>query len=114
MKCPAYYSNFAMSTLVSAVGVHGFVTKGSKPALIIGLVVGGLYATSAGLMDNGMRSNGLILSSITSAALAWRMGDYVIKSKEFMPRGIVAISALACGMYNIHQWYVGDASPKAD
>lgn len=60
-------------------GIHGFITKNSKPSLIMGLAIGGLYGGSVLLSEYNMESYGYALGTLTSAALAARMGDYVIK-----------------------------------
>ena len=69
--------NLTMAGLVFAQGAHGFLTTKSKPALMMGLLIGGLYAASAYCNnDKSTASRGYVLAALTSVALAGRMGHY--------------------------------------
>lgn len=67
--------NFGMAGLVMAQGVH----QGSKAALVMGAVIGGLYTISGYMINVDSLVRGYGLAAITSFALSGRMGHYVLK-----------------------------------
>jgi uncharacterized membrane protein (UPF0136 family) len=73
--------NLTMATLVSAQGLYVYFIQnpGSKPALIVGLVVGGCYGASGYLINENKGEIGHGLGFAVSAALAARMGNYAVK-----------------------------------
>jgi uncharacterized membrane protein (UPF0136 family) len=73
--------NLTMAGLVAAQGMYVYFIQnpGSKPALIIGLAIGGAYALSGYLINDNRAELGHGLGAVVSTALALRMGDYAIK-----------------------------------
>jgi lipid-binding SYLF domain-containing protein len=73
--------NMVMAGLVVAQAAHGFIRTGSKPALAMGILIGGFYAAS-GFITIGDKSSawkGHALAALTSVALGGRMGHYYYK-----------------------------------
>ena len=66
--------------LLEYLGAHGFATTGSRPALAMGLLIGGLYAASGYFVSaKTTKCRGYALAAITSIALCGRMGHYYFK-----------------------------------
>jgi len=66
--------NMGMTAAVVAQGIH----QGSKAALIMGGVIGSLFATTAYLVSTQRAQIGFGLGALTSVALCGRMSQYVI------------------------------------
>ena len=78
------------AVLLAAGGVMGFVTKGSKPSLIAGLVSAVLAAAAAVLVGTSPTA-GLLGGATLAALLLGFFGPRFAKSRKFMPAGLMTL-----------------------
>ena len=73
--------NLTMGGLVFSQGLHVYLVQnpGSRPAIIVGAIVGGLYGASGYLINANQPEIGYGLGAAVSTALALRMGNYYIR-----------------------------------
>ena len=73
--------NLTMAGLVAGQGLYVYLVQnpGSRPALAVGLAVGGVYGVSGLLINANRAEEGHGLGAVVSAALALRMGGYAMK-----------------------------------
>lgn len=76
--------------IVLAGGVMGYVKARSAPSLMAGLAFGIALIVSGFCVWHGMR-NGLKVAMGLAVALLVVMGIRFVKSKKFMPAGLVAL-----------------------
>lgn len=72
-------------------GVIGFVKAKSKASLIAGIVSGLLLGTASGLVSSGFVRLGGGLGAVIAVALIGRFLPAFMKTKKFMPAGLVAM-----------------------
>ncbi len=85
----AYYLMFGVLAIVG--GVIGFVKAQSKASLIAGGISGLLLIVGAVLIANGSLTAGLILSQAISLILALRFVPAFLKTRGWMPSGMMSI-----------------------
>ena len=84
------HASFTMAGIVAAGGLMGYARKRSIPSLVAGLAFGGLFALSGMMIRNGQDYHGHVLAAATSSVLVLAMGPRALKSRKFMPAGLVA------------------------
>jgi uncharacterized membrane protein (UPF0136 family) len=72
-------------------GFMGFKKAGSKASLVAGSVSGAVLIGAAALLAQGSTTLGLSLAGLTCLALAGRFIPAYLKTKKFMPQGIMAL-----------------------
>jgi uncharacterized membrane protein (UPF0136 family) len=77
--------------LTIAGGVMGFVKAKSKPSLVGGGVAGLLLVLAGYLLGTDNEHAGLVLAILTCIALAGRFVPGFVKTKKWMPAGIMAV-----------------------
>jgi uncharacterized membrane protein (UPF0136 family) len=73
-------------------GVMGWIKARSKPSLISGVVLGGALIFTGFFIN---RPAGLWTALALTAVLTILMGGRFIRSKKFMPAGMIALLSLA-------------------
>lgn len=83
----------AFGVVTIAGGAVGFAKAKSRASLIAGAVSGLLLLLAAWFTTTGARP-ALLLGLSVSAALASRFGMVLLKSKRFIPAGLITVLAL--------------------
>ena len=86
---------FIFGALTIAGGVMGFAKAGSKASLIAGGISGLLLLVAGYLIGAGNALAGLILGLVLSLALAGQFGPKFLRTRKFMPAGLMAILGVA-------------------
>jgi uncharacterized membrane protein (UPF0136 family) len=84
---------FVFAALTVAGGVIGFVKAKSKASIIAGTVAGALLVASAVLIRSGSSTAGLVIGLVASVALAGRFTPAFLKTRAFMPAGVMALAS---------------------
>ena len=94
--------------IVSIGGLIGFMTKGSKMSLIMGLLFGGIsmalgYSAYQKYFQNASDKNEILAGLVVSAILAVVMCLRWSKSSKFMPAGLVGVLSVAMSLFYIYR-----------
>jgi uncharacterized membrane protein (UPF0136 family) len=81
--------------LTALGGLIGFLKAKSVPSLVAGGISGALLIV-AGVMSAASPRNAAILGGIVSLLLLGRFLPAFLKSKAFMPSGMVSLLSIAC------------------
>ena len=81
--------------LTAAGGLIGFLKAKSIPSLVAGGVSGALLIV-AGVLSSSSPRNAAILGGIISLLLLGRFLPAFLKSKAFMPAGMVSLLTIGC------------------
>ena len=100
----ASHLNLTAGALVTLGGAMGYAKKKSIPSLAAGVAFGAMYMGSAYLINNGKVKDGFKVGMVGSALLFAAMAPRAIKSKAFMPAGLIATIAGTALVYNGYQW----------
>lgn len=92
--------NGGVGGLTFAGGLMGYVTKGSKASLMAGSTFGGLLMLSAFLISK-KSTKGNVLGSGVAGMLTYAMGKKFLKSRKFMPAGLIAGLGAMAFVYNL-------------
>ena len=85
--------------------------------MLAGLGLGSFLILSGSLISNGKNFEGHVLGVLTCAAGSGAMAGRVVKSKKFMPAGIVALGLTASGIYNLvkmNEWKPANPQPEPE
>lgn len=82
---------FIFGALTIAGGIVGFVKAGSRVSLIAGGISGVLLLVAGYLIGAGNVLAGLISGLVLSLALAGQFGPKFLKTRKFMPAGLMAV-----------------------
>jgi uncharacterized membrane protein (UPF0136 family) len=81
-------------------GVAGFVKSNSKPSLAGGLVIGGMYFTSAYLIKEN-KENGMQVALITSLLLTGAMAKRALIVRAPIPVTMFSVGLLSTAYYGL-------------
>eukprot|EP00039_Didymoeca_costata_P018776 m.334925 g.334925 ORF g.334925 m.334925 type:complete len:109 (+) comp17467_c0_seq1:40-366(+) len=101
----AHHLNYTVAALVGAGGIAGYVKKKSIPSLAAGVGCGLLYGLSGYLISNGSPDRGHQVGAVVSLVLVGATGPRALRTKKFMPAGLVALIGTAAGIYNAKKAY---------
>ncbi|XP_023661885.1 transmembrane protein 14C isoform X2 [Paramormyrops kingsleyae] len=94
------WAGYGYAALVASGGVFGYVKAGSVPSLAAGLLFGSLAGVGAYQMS--CDPGNIWLSLATSGTLSGIMGTRFLKSRKFMPAGLIAgVSLLMVGRLGV-------------
>ena len=86
---------FIFGGLTVVGGAIGFAKAGSKASLIAGAISGILLQVAGWLMGGERATAGLVLGLVVSLLLAGRFVPAFLKSKKFMPAGMMSVLSVA-------------------
>lgn len=87
-----------------AGGLLGFKKAGSKASLIAGGISGGLLLVAAACVLAGEVKLGLAMGGVTALLLAGRFVPAFMKTKKWMPQGMMAVGAVAALALTAAAW----------
>ena len=88
----AYLLVFGALTVIG--GVVGYVRAKSRASLIAGGISGALLLASGGLVATGRIHAGVVVGLVVSVALAGRFIPAFVKTRKWMPAGLMAALSL--------------------
>jgi uncharacterized membrane protein (UPF0136 family) len=98
------HTAYTMAGLCALGGLMGFARKRSTPSLLAGLVLGAAFAYSGFLLQEN-RDYGHETSFVTSTVLVGAMGSRFLRTRKFMPAGLMAACGLVNAVYHAKKWY---------
>jgi uncharacterized membrane protein (UPF0136 family) len=96
-----YFIIFALLTI--AGGVMGYVSKGSVPSIVAGVISGAALLVAAFLLP-GNAVAGLVIAALVSLLLAGRFVPAFAKTGQFMPAGLMSILSVIGLIVAIVAW----------
>eukprot|EP00462_Mataza_sp_D1_P022041 CAMPEP_0175127158 /NCGR_PEP_ID=MMETSP0087-20121206/4243_1 /TAXON_ID=136419 /ORGANISM="Unknown Unknown, Strain D1" /LENGTH=106 /DNA_ID=CAMNT_0016409129 /DNA_START=47 /DNA_END=364 /DNA_ORIENTATION=+ len=97
--------NFTAGGLVLGGGIAGYVKAKSIPSLVAGVAIGAAYLASGYTIQNGDDKKGHAMGLATSLVLVGATGPRAMRTKKFIPGGLMATIGTACGVYNAKKTY---------
>jgi uncharacterized membrane protein (UPF0136 family) len=100
---PAKYYFVVFGLLTIAGGVMGYVSKGSVPSIVAGVISGLLLLLAAFLLP-GNAAAGLGIALVVSLLLAGRFVPAFLKTGSAMPAGLMSFLSLVGVVFAIVAW----------
>ena len=97
------HMNLGVGTLVALGGAMGYAKKKSVPSLVAGAALGGGLIYSGVMINSSKEYEGHVLGSGVSMLMAGGMGARFLKTKAFMPAGMVALLGSVAAAYNVNK-----------
>lgn len=101
------HANVSMSALCLVGGFIGYHKSKSVPSLVVGSLLSGVYGYSAYEIQQGSMISGHLIGAGASSITAYLFAVRYLRTKKFMPAGLLATSAGFVGTYNLkkyHDW----------
>ena len=92
--------------LMLAGGIFGFMKAGSKASLITGIASGILIFTGVGLLGTAYATGRAVLA-VTSFILSGVFGIRLLKTRKFMPSGMLLVLSLIASFLAVQLFVAG-------
>jgi uncharacterized membrane protein (UPF0136 family) len=104
MLGPAKYYFIIFGLLTIAGGIMGYVSKGSVPSIVAGVISGALLLVAAFLLPGNVVA-GLAIAGVVSVLLAGRFVPAFIKTGSMMPAGMMSFLSVIGIVFAVAAWF---------